>query len=104
MLRLSSIRSQRASIALWIANTPSSTASHTLYDVVASIKSRIAPRTAVRSSTRRSQGLRALVIGAKNYYDTPQMTIRKFVYFRIASDPGKLVRANLLVVFWLRKK
>jgi hypothetical protein len=30
MLRLRSIRSQRASIALWTADTPSSTVSHTL--------------------------------------------------------------------------
>lgn len=42
-----------------------STAWHTLYAVVASMNSRIAPRTAVRSSTRRSQGLRALVIGSE---------------------------------------
>ena len=35
------------------------------------MNSRIAPRTAVRSSTTRSQGLRLLVIGAKSYYGTP---------------------------------
>src|SRR5215469_15568004 len=45
------------------------------------MNSRIAPRTAVRSSTRRSQGLRPLVMGARKYYGSPPKTIRKFVYF-----------------------
>jgi hypothetical protein len=49
------------------------------------MKRRRAPRTAGRSSTRRSQGLRALGMGAKNYYGSSPKTIRKFVFFRIGS-------------------
>lgn len=52
------------------------------------MKFRIAPRTAVLSSTRRSQGLRALVIGAKSYYGSSPKTIRKFVFFRLEVAPA----------------
>ena len=54
------------------------------------MNSGIARRTAVRSSTARSQGLRLLVIGAKSYYGTPVKKIPKFVFFRIASDSDKV--------------
>ena len=45
------------------------------------MNSRIAPRTAVRSSITRSQGLCALVMGATNYYRSSPKTIRIFVFF-----------------------
>ena len=53
-----------------------------------SIKFRIAPRTAVLSSTRSSQGLRPLVIEAKTYYGSSPKTIRKFVFFRLEAAPA----------------
>ena len=61
ILRWRRITSQLQSIALRTAGAPSSIASHTLKGVVTSIKFRMAPRTAVLSSTRRSQGLRSRI-------------------------------------------
>ena len=62
------------------------------------MNSRRAPLTAVRSSTTRSQGLRSLVIGAKNYYDSWPETIRKVVFFRIVVKP--LVFLQFLQLPW----
>lgn len=61
------------------------------------MKSRMAPRTAALSSTTSSQGLRALVISAKNYYDSPSNTIWKCAFFRLDvpprnTEPGRRVR------------
>ena len=74
---------------------------------MASMKWRTAPRTAVRSSTTRSQGLRSLVIGAENYYGAPPKTIvLKSAFFRLEvwlGSSGKRCRCPRAAALPLRQ-